>query len=39
MGALGGKLLHDMGFNNVRILDGGVQAWKDAGFDTEVFEG
>ncbi|MBZ0283405.1 MAG: sulfurtransferase [Anaerolineae bacterium] len=34
MGALGGKLLHDMGFTNVSILEGGVQAWKDAGFPT-----
>lgn len=34
MGALGGKLLHDMGFTNVSILDGGVQAWIDAGFPT-----
>lgn len=31
LGALGGKLLHDMGFTNVRILAGGVQAWIDAG--------
>ena len=31
MGALGGKLLHDMGFTNVEILEGGVQAWIDAG--------
>ncbi len=31
MGALGGKLLHDMGFSNVQILEGGVQAWIDAG--------
>lgn len=34
MGALGGKLLHDMGFTNVTILEGGVQAWKDAGLPT-----
>ncbi|MBZ0098606.1 MAG: hypothetical protein K8F30_05955 [Taibaiella sp.] len=34
VGALGGKLLHDMGFTNVSILDGGVQAWIDAGFPT-----
>lgn len=27
LGALGGKLLHDMGFSNVHILEGGVQAW------------
>ena len=31
MGAMGGKLLHDMGFTNVWILEGGVQAWIDAG--------
>lgn len=31
LGALGGKLLHDMGFSNVQILEGGVQAWIDAG--------
>jgi rhodanese-related sulfurtransferase len=35
MGALGGKLLADMGFTNVSILDGGVQAWIDAGFPTQ----
>ncbi|MCC7209227.1 MAG: sulfurtransferase [Anaerolineae bacterium] len=35
LGALGGKLLHDMGFENVTILEGGVQAWKDAGFATD----
>jgi rhodanese-related sulfurtransferase len=31
LGALGGKLLHDMGFTNVHILEGGVQAWIEAG--------
>jgi predicted ester cyclase/rhodanese-related sulfurtransferase len=31
LGALGGRLLHDMGFTNVQILEGGVQAWIDAG--------
>lgn len=31
LGAIGGKLLHDMGFTNVSILEGGVQAWIDAG--------
>jgi rhodanese-related sulfurtransferase len=35
MGALGGKLLRDMGFTNVSILEGGTQAWKDAGFPTK----
>ena len=34
LGALGGKLLDDMGFTNVAILEGGVQAWKDAGLPT-----
>jgi rhodanese-related sulfurtransferase len=32
--ALAGKLLKDMGFSNVSILEGGTQAWKDAGFPT-----
>jgi rhodanese-related sulfurtransferase len=31
LGALGGKLLHDMGFTDVSILEGGVQAWMEAG--------
>jgi rhodanese-related sulfurtransferase len=35
MGALGGKLLKDMGFTDVRILEGGVQAWKGAGLPTK----
>jgi len=35
LGALAGKLLKDMGFSNVAILEGGTQAWKDAGFPTE----
>lgn len=34
LGALAGKLLQDMGFVNVSIMDGGTQAWKDAGFPT-----
>jgi rhodanese-related sulfurtransferase len=34
LGALGGKLLHDMGFTNVYILDGGVSAWVEAGYPT-----
>jgi rhodanese-related sulfurtransferase len=32
LGALGGKLLHDMGFSQVGFLEGGVQAWREAGF-------
>lgn len=31
LGAMGGKLLHDMGFTDVQILEGGVQGWIDAG--------
>lgn len=32
LGALGAKLLQDMGFTNVYILEGGVQAWIEAGY-------
>jgi rhodanese-related sulfurtransferase len=35
LGALAGKLLKDMGFANVSILEGGTQAWIDAGYPTE----
>ena len=35
LGALAGKLLKDMGFSNVSILEGGTQAWIDAGYPTE----
>lgn len=31
LGAMGGKLLHDMGFSDVAFLDGGVMAWQEAG--------
>lgn len=31
LGALGARLLYDMGFTNVQILAGGVQAWMEAG--------
>ncbi len=31
LGAMGGKLLCDMGFADVSILEGGVQGWIDAG--------
>jgi len=34
LGAIGGGLLHEMGFTNVQILEGGVQAWIDAGLPT-----
>jgi rhodanese-related sulfurtransferase len=36
LGALGGKLLHDMGFTNVSILEGGVQAWIEAGLPVSI---
>jgi rhodanese-related sulfurtransferase len=39
MGAIGGKLLHDMGFSNVQILEGGVQAWIEAGLPVTGNEG
>jgi rhodanese-related sulfurtransferase len=35
MSALAAKTLRDMGFENVVYLEGGTQAWKDAGFPTE----
>jgi rhodanese-related sulfurtransferase len=38
LAALSGKLLQDMGFTNVSILEGGTVAWKDAGFAVEEFE-
>lgn len=34
LGFLAGKLLKDMGFSNVSSLEGGTQAWKDAGYPT-----
>jgi rhodanese-related sulfurtransferase len=33
--ARGAKLLKDMGFTNVSVMDGGMQAWKAAGLPTE----
>ena len=33
--SLGAKVLKDMGFTNVTILEGGTKAWKDAGLPTE----
>ena len=30
--AIGGKLLKDMGFKNVSLLDGGVTRWQEDGF-------
>ncbi len=34
-GAIGAKLLKDMGFTNVCYLEGGMEAWKAAGLPTE----
>jgi rhodanese-related sulfurtransferase len=36
MSALAAKTLKDMGFTDVAYIDGGTQAWKDAGLPTEV---
>lgn len=33
--ARGAKVLKDMGFTNVRYIDGGLKAWKEAGLPTE----
>jgi rhodanese-related sulfurtransferase len=38
LGALSAKLLQDMGFTNVSNLEGGTQAWIDAGFPVEDFD-
>jgi rhodanese-related sulfurtransferase len=35
LAALAGNLLKDMGFSTVSILEGGTQAWKNAGFPTQ----
>ncbi|MFQ6029736.1 MAG: rhodanese-like domain-containing protein, partial [Dehalococcoidia bacterium] len=34
-GAIGAKHLNDMGFTNVAYIEGGMQAWKDAGLPTQ----
>lgn len=39
MASLGGKLLKDMGYNNVRYVEGGTEGWKQAGLDVEYFDG
>ena len=36
MSALAAKTLHDMGFENVAYLEGGTQAWQEAGLPTEA---
>jgi rhodanese-related sulfurtransferase len=37
LAALGGKLLQDMGYTNVSVIEGGTLAWKDAGFPVDEF--
>ena len=34
-GAIGAKILKDMGFTNVSYLEGGMEAWKAAGLPTD----
>lgn len=34
LGALAAKLLKDMGYTNVHRLEGGIVAWKEAGYPT-----
>jgi rhodanese-related sulfurtransferase len=36
MSAMAAKTLKEMGFENVAYLEGGTQAWKDAGFPTQA---
>ena len=33
--AIGGKLLKDMGYKDVALLEGGVTKWKEDGYDLE----
>ena len=33
--AIGGKLLKDMGFNDIVLLDGGVEKWVKDGYKLE----
>ena len=35
LAALGADLLKEMGFTNVSYMEGGMQAWKDAGLPTD----
>jgi rhodanese-related sulfurtransferase len=35
LGAIAAKTLQDMGFTNVNYMEGGIEAWKSAGFPTE----
>ena len=33
---MGAQILHEMGFNNVTYMDGGMEAWKTAGLPSET---
>jgi rhodanese-related sulfurtransferase len=35
LGAIAAKTLQDMGFTNVHYMEGGIEAWKSAGFPIE----
>jgi rhodanese-related sulfurtransferase len=37
LGAISAKNLRDMGFSNVRYIEGGIAAWKQAGLPTEPY--
>lgn len=39
MASLGAKLLQDMGYRNVRYLEGGTNGWKEAGRPVDEFSG
>ena len=39
MASLGAKTLQDMGYNNVRYVEGGTQGWKEAGLEVADFDG
>ena len=36
LAAISAKNLRDMGFRNVQFLEGGIEAWREAGFAIEV---
>lgn len=39
LSAIAAKNLKDMGFTNVSYLEGGIEGWKQAGLDTEPYNG
>src|SRR5688572_625892 len=39
LSAISAKNLKDMGFNDVSFIEGGIAAWKQAGFPTDSFPG